>query len=326
MTRRHAGAPRRASATSPASRSRAATCAQIARIIEDARPRFRIWSGNDEDTFGIISLGGYGVISVISHLVGRQLAAMIDALASPAAPTKRPSIHRRLLPLIDALFCVTNPIPVKYALNQIGFPAGPFRLPHVRPRRRIGGAHHGGAGAHRSTCPSRRTPDGRQRWQQRKSKIAAPCMVSDDRRAPHQRHATSPRHRDLLRRDGRRRRRGRPPPALERHRLAVPPARAVRRRRAGGRLAPPPGGDPAGGRRGARRGGRRRGATSPASPSPPAPVSPARCSSASTRRRRWPRRTTCRCSASTTSRRTSTPTGSRSTAASTACRSCPRSA
>ena len=106
--------------------------AQIAHIIEGAAPGFRVWSGNDEDTFGVVALGGYGVISVASHFVGRQLAEMIcrqlDGRAESAA-----AIHRRLLPLIDALFCVTNPIPVKYALNRIGFNAGPFRLPLCDP-------------------------------------------------------------------------------------------------------------------------------------------------------------------------------------------------
>jgi 4-hydroxy-tetrahydrodipicolinate synthase len=42
-------------------------------------------------------------------------------------------LHRRMLPLIDALFCVTNPIPVKYALNQLGFECGPLRLPMCEP-------------------------------------------------------------------------------------------------------------------------------------------------------------------------------------------------
>jgi 4-hydroxy-tetrahydrodipicolinate synthase len=104
---------------------------QIARLIEEA-PHYLIWSGNDEDTFPILSLGGYGVISVISHLVGRQLAEMIRAHVDGRTDDAA-SVHRRLLPLIDALFCVTNPIPVKYALNKIGFPAGPFRLPMCDP-------------------------------------------------------------------------------------------------------------------------------------------------------------------------------------------------
>jgi len=106
--------------------------AQIAAIIEEAGPDFRVWSGNDEDTFGIVALGGYGVISVITHLVGRQVAAMVAAQVTGRTP-EAAAIHRRLMPLIDAMFCVTNPIPVKYALNQAGFDAGPLRLPLCDP-------------------------------------------------------------------------------------------------------------------------------------------------------------------------------------------------
>ncbi len=109
-----------------------ANMAQIARIIEDAGPSFRVWSGNDEDTFGIMALGGHGVISVASHLVGRQLAQLVAAMAD-GETARAAAIHRRLLPLIDALFIVTNPIPVKYALNQLGFECGPFRLPMCAP-------------------------------------------------------------------------------------------------------------------------------------------------------------------------------------------------
>jgi len=114
-----------------------ANMAQIAAIIEDAGPAFRIWSGNDEDTFGIMALGGYGVISVATHLVGRQLAELVRAMTAgetaPGSIAAAAAIHRRLLPLIDALFIVTNPIPIKYALNQLGFECGPFRLPMCDP-------------------------------------------------------------------------------------------------------------------------------------------------------------------------------------------------
>ncbi|MEX0750002.1 MAG: 4-hydroxy-tetrahydrodipicolinate synthase [Dehalococcoidia bacterium] len=106
--------------------------AQIARIVEDAAPGFRIWSGNDEDTFGIMTLGGYGVISVASHLVGRQLATMVRHLVD-GRTDEAATIHRRLLPLLDALFCQTNPIPLKHALNSIGFSVGGYRLPMCEP-------------------------------------------------------------------------------------------------------------------------------------------------------------------------------------------------
>jgi 4-hydroxy-tetrahydrodipicolinate synthase len=57
---------------------------------------------------------------------------MVGLLAEGRAD-KAAAIHRRLLPLIDALFCVTNPIPLKYALNQAGFPVGGYRLPLCEP-------------------------------------------------------------------------------------------------------------------------------------------------------------------------------------------------
>jgi 4-hydroxy-tetrahydrodipicolinate synthase len=112
---------------------------QIGTVIRGARgPRpelvegFRVWSGADEDTLSILELGGYGVISVISHLVGRQLKSMIDDAVAGRLESAH-ATHERLLPLIDALFCVSNPIPVKYALNQLGFSAGGYRLPLCEP-------------------------------------------------------------------------------------------------------------------------------------------------------------------------------------------------
>jgi 4-hydroxy-tetrahydrodipicolinate synthase len=105
---------------------------QIGAVIGGARAGFRVWSGADEDTLSILELGGYGVISVISHLVGRQLKSMIDDAVAGRLESAH-ATHERLLPLIDALFCVSNPIPVKYALNQLGFSAGGYRLPLCEP-------------------------------------------------------------------------------------------------------------------------------------------------------------------------------------------------
>ena len=105
---------------------------QIARIIEGAGQGFRVWSGADEDTLPILGVGGYGAVSVISHLVGRQIREMIEsAVAGRSEEAAR--IHRRLLPLIRAIFLVTNPIPLKYVLGQLGFPVGGLRLPRCEP-------------------------------------------------------------------------------------------------------------------------------------------------------------------------------------------------
>ena len=105
---------------------------QISMIISNTRDDFLVWSGNDSDTLPILALGGYGVISVISHLVGNQMKGMIDSFVNGKVD-EAASIHRRLLPLINALFIVSNPIPVKYALNSIGFNVGKPRLPLIEP-------------------------------------------------------------------------------------------------------------------------------------------------------------------------------------------------
>jgi len=105
---------------------------QISKIIGEAREDFLVWSGNDSDTLPILALGGYGIISVASHLVGNQIKEMIDSIASGKID-EAASIHRHLLPLIDAMFVVSNPIPVKYALNHVGFNVGKPRLPLTEP-------------------------------------------------------------------------------------------------------------------------------------------------------------------------------------------------
>jgi len=105
---------------------------QIAKIISGTRDDFLVWSGNDSDTLPILTLGGYGVISVASHLVGNQIKEMIDSFVN-GKTEEAATIHRRLLPLVNALFIVSNPIPVKYALNHIGFRVGKLRLPLTEP-------------------------------------------------------------------------------------------------------------------------------------------------------------------------------------------------
>ena len=103
---------------------------QIARIIDGARDGFLVWSGNDNETFYIMAMGGYGVVSVASHLVGSQIKHMTGLLMEGDVE-KAGAEHRRLHPLFKALFIVSNPIPVKYALNVSGFNVGNPRLPLV---------------------------------------------------------------------------------------------------------------------------------------------------------------------------------------------------
>jgi 4-hydroxy-tetrahydrodipicolinate synthase len=103
---------------------------QISEIIQGTGKGFLVYSGNDSDTLPILALGGYGVISIASHLVGIQIKDMIKkCLDGKFAEAAR--IHRYLLTLVNALFIVSNPVPMKWALNYVGFSVGKPRLPLV---------------------------------------------------------------------------------------------------------------------------------------------------------------------------------------------------
>ncbi len=108
---------------------------QIAEIIQGTKDDFLVYSGNDGDTLFLLALGGYGVVSVASHLVGMQIKDMMDKFLE-GKTREAASIHRHLLPLIDSLFVVANPIPLKFALNCLGFPVGKPRLPLVEPDKK----------------------------------------------------------------------------------------------------------------------------------------------------------------------------------------------
>jgi 4-hydroxy-tetrahydrodipicolinate synthase len=106
---------------------------QIATIVENTREDFQVWSGNDGDTLPMLSVGGYGVVCVTSHLVGNQMRGMVeDYLAGRVEDAAR--THRRLLPLVNVLMtAASNPIPIKYALNLVRFQVGGLRLPLCEP-------------------------------------------------------------------------------------------------------------------------------------------------------------------------------------------------
>ena len=105
---------------------------QITRIISGASNGFNVWSGNDNDTFGIMCLGGYGVISVASHLIGVQIKDMIKLILD-GKTTDAASEHIRLLEMFKGLFTISNPMPVRYGLQHIGFDIGSPRLPLTDP-------------------------------------------------------------------------------------------------------------------------------------------------------------------------------------------------
>jgi 4-hydroxy-tetrahydrodipicolinate synthase len=106
---------------------------QIARVIDGAQDGFLIWSGNDGDTFPIMCLGGYGIISVIGNFMGKQMRGLIN-LTLEGRLEEAAAEHLRLLPAAKGFTSiVTNPIPAKYAMNKVGFYVGDPRLPLVPP-------------------------------------------------------------------------------------------------------------------------------------------------------------------------------------------------
>ena len=102
----------------------------ISKIIQKSVPGFLVYSGDDSSTLPILSLGGYGIVSVASHLIGKQIQRMIQNFLRGEVEGAA-TLHRGMLPLVNALFVVTNPIPLKYALNKVGFTVGKPRLPLV---------------------------------------------------------------------------------------------------------------------------------------------------------------------------------------------------
>nr|EAC8758658.1 4-hydroxy-tetrahydrodipicolinate synthase [Listeria monocytogenes] len=102
----------------------------ISKIIAETSDDFQVYSGDDSLTLPILAVGGNGVISVASHVVGNEMQEMIQAFERGEVQ-KAAQIHRELLPLMNGLFSVPNPAPTKYLLNQQGISVGPVRLPLV---------------------------------------------------------------------------------------------------------------------------------------------------------------------------------------------------
>lgn len=103
---------------------------QVAKIANLCNDELTIYSGNDDQILPILSLGGLGVISVLSNVYPKFVHEMVmDYLTGNWQKATASQIYS--LPLINALFSEVNPIPIKYALNKIGFNCGIPRLPLV---------------------------------------------------------------------------------------------------------------------------------------------------------------------------------------------------
>ena len=91
---------------------------------------FLVYSGDDSYTLPILSVGGHGVVSVAAHLVGKKIKKMITDFKNGDVK-KATATHLELFPLIKSLFMVSNPVPVKEALQILGYKVGEVKLPLV---------------------------------------------------------------------------------------------------------------------------------------------------------------------------------------------------
>jgi 4-hydroxy-tetrahydrodipicolinate synthase len=105
-----------------------ANIVQVAEIMSLTDGKIDMYSGCDEMIVPIMSLGGLGVISVLSNIVPKETHDMVEKYLEGDVDTSR-DLQLKYLPLIKALFCEVNPIPVKAALNLMGFNVGPLRMP-----------------------------------------------------------------------------------------------------------------------------------------------------------------------------------------------------
>jgi len=105
--------------------------AQIEKIINNTSEDFKLYSGDDGTTFDIMKLGGNGVISVASHIIGNKIKEMLN-LCQNNNFEEAEKLNNKLMPVFKGLFNTTNPILVKAGLELIGQQGGPLRLPLVK--------------------------------------------------------------------------------------------------------------------------------------------------------------------------------------------------
>jgi 4-hydroxy-tetrahydrodipicolinate synthase len=102
----------------------------MAEIINRTPDTFTLYSGDDGLTLPVLAIGGAGVVSVASHVIGNQMQEMVT-LFKNGRVQEAAVLHRSLLPIMKALFMAPNPTPVKAALNMQGVQVGDVRLPMV---------------------------------------------------------------------------------------------------------------------------------------------------------------------------------------------------
>lgn len=101
---------------------------QTARLVRMLPERIRVYSGDDALTLPMMAVGAAGVVSVASHVAGVDIRAMIDAYLDGRVQEAL-QLHQKLMPVFKVMFICSNPIPVKEAMNLLGYQVGGFRLP-----------------------------------------------------------------------------------------------------------------------------------------------------------------------------------------------------
>lgn len=102
----------------------------MTKIIAGTDEDFALYSGDDALTLPVLAIGGVGVISVSSHIIGNQMQELVQAFLT-GQREKAAKLHQQLLPLMQGLFAAPNPVPVKTALQIKGLDVGSVRLPLV---------------------------------------------------------------------------------------------------------------------------------------------------------------------------------------------------
>lgn len=103
---------------------------QISKVIENTPEDFSVYCGDDGMTLPLMSIGAKGIVSVTSHVIGKEINEMVQTFLSGNV-VKAASMHRKLLPMMEAMFIAPSPTPVKASLNLLGIEVGDVRLPLV---------------------------------------------------------------------------------------------------------------------------------------------------------------------------------------------------
>lgn len=104
---------------------------QLTRILNDAAPGFLVYSGDDSSTLPALAVGCHGIVSVASHVIGKEMQSMIKYYLEGNIQ-QAAELHRKLHPVFTGIFCAPSPAPIKHALALKGIPTGDVRLPLVR--------------------------------------------------------------------------------------------------------------------------------------------------------------------------------------------------